>query len=84
MADLGIIHLIVLGGIVEIDLEAVKHDKILVVQMILGDHYVVIGKGNDRIAFIYVYLFDLLGRLSPVRNIGMAMKIRFVKVSAFV
>jgi hypothetical protein len=55
-------EVIVAGGIVYLDFKAVKSQKLVVVKLIMGNKYIVIGKSYRGIAELLIESLNLFGR----------------------
>ena len=70
-------------GLVDAHLKAVEREEALVVELGVRNEYLVVCICNDGVTKLLVSLFYLLGSLSTVRKVRMAVKICFVKVPVF-
>ena len=55
----------------------------VVVELVVGDHHVVVGIRHDGITVRRIKLFDLFRGIFPVRDRRVAMEVRFVKATGF-
>ena len=86
--EVEVVHRLEPGGMdalvpLDADFVAVEGDKVLVRQILVADEHLVIGEAHGAVAQGFEGLLDLLGGLSAVGDVGVAVHVDFVKLSAF-